>query len=52
MQALVGALAFGVVATLVGWLNDAYLEEQVNWFTTMRPYMLAQRPALRPHDGG
>ena len=46
MQALVGVLAFGVVATLVGWLNASYLEEQVNWFTTMRPYMLAN---VRPY---
>ena len=46
MQALVGVLAFGVVAGLVGWLNQSYLEEHVNWFTTMRPYMLAN---VRPY---
>jgi formylglycine-generating enzyme required for sulfatase activity len=47
MQALVGALSFGVVATLVGWLNESYLTERANWFMTMRPYMLTQvRPYL------
>jgi len=58
--ALVGVLAFGVVAGLVGWLNEPYLRERINWFTTMRPYMLVQvRPyvlsveaerALKPKD--
>src|SRR6202043_2891022 len=38
MQVLVGGLAFGVVAGLVGWMNEAYLQERMHWFTTMRPY--------------
>ncbi len=62
MQALVGVLAFSIVAGLAGWLNGPYLYalERVNWFATMRPYMLEQvRPyvlsaeaerALKPMD--
>jgi formylglycine-generating enzyme required for sulfatase activity len=46
MQALVGVLAFGVVTALVGWLNQSYLRERINWFTTMQPYMLTQ---VRPY---
>ena len=59
-RALVGMLAFGAVAGLVGWLNEPYLRERLNWFMTMRPYMVAQvRPyvltaeaewALKPKD--
>ena len=41
VQALVSALLVGIIAGLVGWLNQAYLKERVNWFTTMRPYVLA-----------
>ena len=29
-----------------GWINQAYIEEQVNWYLTMRPYMVAQ---VRPY---
>jgi hypothetical protein len=56
---LIAALAC-VVAGLVGWLNEAYLQERWNWFTVMRPYMTSQvRPyvltaererALKPKD--
>jgi Sulfatase-modifying factor enzyme 1/TIR domain len=46
MQALIGVMALLVVAALVGWLNESYLQERRNWFTTMRPYMLAQ---VRPY---
>jgi formylglycine-generating enzyme required for sulfatase activity len=59
-QALFGALAFGVLVTLLGWLNNAYVQERWRWFATIRPYMLAQvRPyvlsaaaerALKPMD--
>jgi formylglycine-generating enzyme required for sulfatase activity len=40
--ALVGVPALSVGVILVGWLNQSYLQERMNWFTTMRPYMLAQ----------
>jgi formylglycine-generating enzyme required for sulfatase activity len=46
IQALVGVLAFGVVAGLIGWLNEGYLQERWKWFTTMRPYMFAN---VRPY---
>ncbi|MGB6172949.1 MAG: SUMF1/EgtB/PvdO family nonheme iron enzyme, partial [Xanthobacteraceae bacterium] len=45
-QALVGALAFGIVAALVGWFNQSYLQERWRWFTVTRPYMMAQ---IRPY---
>jgi formylglycine-generating enzyme required for sulfatase activity len=46
MQVLVGVLAFGVVAGLVGWLNESYVQERMRWFAIMRPYLLAQ---VRPY---
>jgi len=46
MLAAVGVLAFSVVAGAVGWLNQSYLRERLNWFMVMRPYMLAQ---VQPH---
>jgi formylglycine-generating enzyme required for sulfatase activity len=60
VQVLVGVLAVGILAGAVGWMNQAYLQERWRWFTTIRPYMLAQvRPrvltaeaeqALKPKD--
>jgi formylglycine-generating enzyme required for sulfatase activity len=60
MLTVVGVLAFGLVAAPVAWLNDTYLRERMNWFMTMRPYMLAQvgpyvltagrEQALKPKD--
>jgi formylglycine-generating enzyme required for sulfatase activity/DNA-binding winged helix-turn-helix (wHTH) protein len=46
VQALVGVLAFGVVAVMIGWLNQSYLWERINWFMIMRPYMLTN---VRPY---
>jgi formylglycine-generating enzyme required for sulfatase activity/class 3 adenylate cyclase len=46
VQALVGVLALSVIVILIGWLNESYLQERMNWFTTMRPYMLGQ---IQPH---
>src|SRR5262249_16461496 len=42
VQVLVYVLLVSVIAGLVGWINQAYLKEQLNWWLTMRPYMLAQ----------
>lgn len=40
-------LLVGIILGLVGWINQAYLEEQITWFVKMRPYMLANvRPYL------
>jgi formylglycine-generating enzyme required for sulfatase activity len=30
-----------VILGLIGWINQAYLKEQWNWHTTMRPYRVA-----------
>jgi hypothetical protein len=37
VQALVGVLVFTVVVVLVGWRNEGYLRERLNWYWTMRP---------------
>jgi formylglycine-generating enzyme required for sulfatase activity len=42
IQALVYVLLVGIIIGLVGWINQSYVEGQINWFKTMRPYMLAQ----------
>ena len=39
-------LLVGIIAGLVGWINQTYVKEQMNWLWTMRPYMLAQ---VRPY---
>jgi formylglycine-generating enzyme required for sulfatase activity len=46
VQALIYGLLIGVIVGLVGWINQAPLKEQMNWFMTMRPYMLAN---FRPY---
>ena len=60
VRALIYVLFVGIIGGLVGWINQAYLKEQINWLVTMRPYMLANfRPyvltaeaerALKPKD--
>jgi len=40
-RALIYVLMVGIIAGLFGWINQLYLKEQMNWFATMRPYMLA-----------
>jgi formylglycine-generating enzyme required for sulfatase activity len=42
LQALVYVLLVGIIAGLVGWINQSGLKEQWNWYMTVRPYMLAQ----------
>jgi formylglycine-generating enzyme required for sulfatase activity len=46
VQALFGALSVVLAAGFVGWLNQKYLEEHLNWFTKVRPYVLTQ---VRPY---
>jgi formylglycine-generating enzyme required for sulfatase activity len=41
LQALIYLLFVGIITGLIGWINQSYLKEQVNWFMTMRPYRLA-----------
>ena len=45
-QAAVYGMLVGIITGLVGWINQAYIKEQVNWFVTMRPYMMAN---VRPY---
>jgi formylglycine-generating enzyme required for sulfatase activity len=46
VQTLIGGMLLGIIAGLVAWINQSYLMERINWFTTMRPYMLA---SVRPY---
>lgn len=45
-QALIYVLLVGIIVGLIGLINQAYIEEQVNWYWTMRPFMVAQ---VRPY---
>jgi formylglycine-generating enzyme required for sulfatase activity len=40
-QLAIYVLLISVIAGLVGWINQATLKEQLNWYMTMRPYMLS-----------
>jgi TIR domain/Sulfatase-modifying factor enzyme 1 len=42
----VTVLLGGIILGLVGWINQDYLKEQINWFWTMRPYRVAN---IDPH---
>ncbi len=46
LNAALYTLLVGIIAGLVGWINQAYIKEQINWYWTMRPYMLAN---VRPY---
>ena len=60
VRALVYVLLVSIIVGLVGWINQSYIREEINWFMTMRPYMVKQvRPfvlsaederALKPRD--
>jgi TIR domain len=41
VQVLIYVLLVGIIAGLVGWINQAYVKEQTNWYVTMRPYWVA-----------
>lgn len=45
-QMAVAGLLCCLVAGLTAWINQAWLMEQFNWYTKMRPYMIAN---VRPH---
>ena len=59
-RALVYVLLVGIITGLIGWINQSYLKEQLNWYMAVRPYMKTQvRPyvlaaaaeqALKPGD--
>ena len=46
IRALVYVLLVGIIAGLVGWINQSYLKERWNWYAIARPYMVAQ---VRPY---
>jgi formylglycine-generating enzyme required for sulfatase activity len=46
VQALIYVLLVGSIAGLIGWINQSYLRDRLNWYTTVRPYMLVQ---VRPY---
>jgi formylglycine-generating enzyme required for sulfatase activity len=60
LEALIYTLLIGIIAGLVGWINQAYVKERWNWYTTMRPYRVTNfdphvlKPerewALKPKD--
>lgn len=41
------AMLVGIILGLVGWINQATIKEQINWWAHMRPYMLEH---FRPHQ--
>jgi formylglycine-generating enzyme required for sulfatase activity len=41
MRALIYLLLVGIIVSLVGWINQGYLKEQLHWYTTLRPYVAA-----------
>jgi formylglycine-generating enzyme required for sulfatase activity len=41
VRALIYVLLVGIIAGLVGWINQAYVKEQMNWYMTMWPYKVA-----------
>ena len=45
-QTLSAAVLIGIIIGLVGWNNQAYIMEQMNWYLTMRPYMMSN---VRPY---
>ena len=45
-QALVGVLGLSILAGVIGWLNQDYLQERWHWFSTIRPYTMSE---FRPH---
>jgi len=45
-RAAFGVLGVAILAGVIGWMNEAYLQERWRWFTTIRPYMMSE---LRPY---
>ena len=41
-QTLAAAAAIGVIAGLLGWINESYIATQWHWYTVTRPYAAAQ----------
>jgi len=45
-QTAFGVLGLAILAGVIGWMNEAYLQERWRWFSTIRPYMMSE---FRPH---
>ena len=41
LQAVIYLLLVGIIAGLVGWINQAYIKQQWNWYMTVRPFAVA-----------
>jgi formylglycine-generating enzyme required for sulfatase activity len=41
MQSLVSVLLVGVIAGLIGWINQSYIKQQWHWYATVRPFAAA-----------
>ena len=41
VHALIYVLLVGIIGGLIGWINQLYVKEQINWYMTMRPYRVA-----------
>ena len=46
VQITIYTLLSGIIVGLIGWINQAFIKERINWYWTMRPYMLTQ---VRPY---
>jgi formylglycine-generating enzyme required for sulfatase activity len=40
MQAATSVSLVTIIFGLIGWINQDYIKERINWFATMRPYKL------------
>jgi formylglycine-generating enzyme required for sulfatase activity len=38
VRASIYTLLVGIIAGLLGWINQAYIKDQVHWYATVRPY--------------
>ena len=45
-EALISVLVFAVIATVFGWFNNSYLQEQWRWYVVTRPYVISE---IRPY---
>jgi formylglycine-generating enzyme required for sulfatase activity len=60
VQAVIYMLLVGMIAGLVGWINQSYIKEQWRWYSTERPFVAAniwryvltaaKEQALKPKD--
>lgn len=51
VQAFIYTLLVGIIAGLLGWINQDYLKDRVTWVMTTRPYMYRSvRPYVLGHE--